>query len=200
MRRLCYIYNRFWIGFIGTSLQIQPIITAHTQWLPKTRSIPYWTTSVFSSTVTWFWFMNQSLIQLPLSAVPQLNTWLLLLLNHWTPLWMHLAHGSRFTVHSLTELPGEPNREHYVFQFLYYCVILLPGKHVLVCRWLAMNFRVCSLLRKCMFGKPLASNGLLLWLHYSDFKVSCHKASGMSGSLLGRYQHMIAPLDLRLSR
>jgi hypothetical protein len=30
----------------GTSLQLQPIMTA------KTRSIPYWTTSVFSSTVT----------------------------------------------------------------------------------------------------------------------------------------------------
>jgi hypothetical protein len=40
------------IGFIGTSLQLQSIMTAHNQWLPKTRSIPYWTTSVFSSTVT----------------------------------------------------------------------------------------------------------------------------------------------------
>jgi hypothetical protein len=27
-------------------------MTAHNQWLPTTRSIPYWTTSVFSSTVT----------------------------------------------------------------------------------------------------------------------------------------------------
>jgi hypothetical protein len=32
------------IGFIGTSLQLQSIITAH--------NIPYWTTSVFSSAVT----------------------------------------------------------------------------------------------------------------------------------------------------
>jgi hypothetical protein len=40
------------IGFAGTSLQFKPIITAHNQWLPKTRSIPYWTMSVFSSTVT----------------------------------------------------------------------------------------------------------------------------------------------------
>jgi hypothetical protein len=39
------------IGLIGISLQLQPIITAHNQWLPKTRSIPYWTTSVFSSSV-----------------------------------------------------------------------------------------------------------------------------------------------------
>jgi hypothetical protein len=40
------------IGFIGTSLQLEPIITAHNQWLSTTRSIPYWTTSVFSFTVT----------------------------------------------------------------------------------------------------------------------------------------------------
>jgi hypothetical protein len=39
-------------GFIGTSLQLQSIITAHNRWLLTTRSIPYWTTSVFSSTVT----------------------------------------------------------------------------------------------------------------------------------------------------
>jgi hypothetical protein len=39
------------IGFNCTSLQLQPITTAHNQWLSKTRSIPYWTTSVFSSTL-----------------------------------------------------------------------------------------------------------------------------------------------------
>jgi hypothetical protein len=40
------------IGFIGTSLQLQSISTARNQWLSKTRSFPYWTTSVSSSTVT----------------------------------------------------------------------------------------------------------------------------------------------------
>jgi hypothetical protein len=40
------------IGSIRTSVQLQLIITARNQWLPKTCSIPYWTTSVFSSTVT----------------------------------------------------------------------------------------------------------------------------------------------------
>jgi hypothetical protein len=39
-------------GFIGTSLQLQSVMTAHNQWLSTTRSIPFWTTSVFSSTVT----------------------------------------------------------------------------------------------------------------------------------------------------
>jgi hypothetical protein len=37
------------IGFINTSITIT---TAHNQWLPKTRSIPYWTTSIFSSIVS----------------------------------------------------------------------------------------------------------------------------------------------------
>jgi hypothetical protein len=43
--------NGCWIGFIGTSLQLQLIIKAHNQCLSKTRSILYWTTSVYSSTV-----------------------------------------------------------------------------------------------------------------------------------------------------
>jgi hypothetical protein len=47
--------NRFWIGWLdllALLLQLQSTITAHNQRLPKTRSVPYWTTSVFSSTVT----------------------------------------------------------------------------------------------------------------------------------------------------
>jgi hypothetical protein len=40
------------IGFIGTSLQLLSILTAHNQWLPATPSTPCWTTSGFSSTVT----------------------------------------------------------------------------------------------------------------------------------------------------
>jgi hypothetical protein len=50
--------NEFWIWWLDLlalllqSLVIKSSITAHNQWLPKTRSIPYWTTSVFSSTVT----------------------------------------------------------------------------------------------------------------------------------------------------
>jgi hypothetical protein len=46
--------NGIWIGLLDLlthRLQLQPIITAHNPWLPKTRTIPYWTTSVFSSTV-----------------------------------------------------------------------------------------------------------------------------------------------------
>jgi hypothetical protein len=41
-----------WLNLLAFLLQLQSIITAHNQWLPRTRSIPYWTASVFSSTVT----------------------------------------------------------------------------------------------------------------------------------------------------
>jgi hypothetical protein len=40
------------IGFISTSITITINYNAHNQWLSKTRSIPYWTTSVFYSTMT----------------------------------------------------------------------------------------------------------------------------------------------------
>jgi hypothetical protein len=40
------------IRFIGTSLQLKLIMTVHNHWLSETRSILYWTTSAFSSTVT----------------------------------------------------------------------------------------------------------------------------------------------------
>jgi hypothetical protein len=40
------------IAFTGTSLQLQPITTSHKQWVTETRSVPYRTTSVFSSTAT----------------------------------------------------------------------------------------------------------------------------------------------------
>jgi hypothetical protein len=79
------------IGFIGTSLQLQSIITAHNQWLSKTRSIPCWTTSVFCSAwLTWLSFTSRSLLQLPSSALannPQLNTELLTLTTELRLTW-----------------------------------------------------------------------------------------------------------------
>jgi hypothetical protein len=40
-----------WLDLLALLLQLQSVMTAHNQWLSKTRSIPYWITSVFSSTV-----------------------------------------------------------------------------------------------------------------------------------------------------
>jgi hypothetical protein len=39
-------------GFTGTSTHLQSITTAHNQWLLTIHSTSYWTTSVFSSTLT----------------------------------------------------------------------------------------------------------------------------------------------------
>jgi hypothetical protein len=59
------------------------ITTAHNQWLSQTRSIPYWTTSVFPSAwLTWFWFTSRPLLQLQL-FVGQHST-----AEHWTLLRM----------------------------------------------------------------------------------------------------------------
>jgi hypothetical protein len=82
------------IGFIASLLQLQPIITAHKRWLSKTGSIPYWTTSVFSSTVT-DWLGSDLRIsyffifRCPLVNTPQLYTELLnCLLNSLTTDWL----------------------------------------------------------------------------------------------------------------
>jgi hypothetical protein len=75
----CHVSGVPWLIITGSGLdnwilftlllQLQPIITAHNQRLLETRSVPYWTTSVFSSAwLTSFWFTCRSLLQLPLSA------------------------------------------------------------------------------------------------------------------------------------
>jgi hypothetical protein len=75
--------NGFWIGWldlVALRLQLQPIITAHNWWLSKTHFIPYWTTSVFSSTVTdlvLIWVGQFFSFRCPLVSTPQLNTQLL---------------------------------------------------------------------------------------------------------------------------
>jgi hypothetical protein len=43
------------IRFIGTLLQLQSIMTAHSQWLSPTRSSPYWTTSYSSIATSHEW-------------------------------------------------------------------------------------------------------------------------------------------------
>jgi hypothetical protein len=54
------------------------------------------------------------------------------------------------------------------------CFIRCHGNMCLASRWLLMDFLVCLLLREGAFGEPLASNGLPLLFHYSDFQASCH--------------------------
>jgi hypothetical protein len=145
------MYSRFaWLiimgsGFddwIGTSLQLLPIITAHSQWFPKTCSVPCWTTWVFS-TVT-----NAESLLTPWTAF-----WLLLRMNHDSfitsrgpeykspcrPVPLLFCSFSRESVFS--DLP--PTNDSFV-------AIRCSGN---------------------VITEPLLSNGHPLWLHYSGFQA-----------------------------
>jgi hypothetical protein len=60
--------------FIGTSLRLQSITTAHNQLMLTTHSVPYWTTSVFSSTVPDLVLIYESVTSSASVNTPQLNT------------------------------------------------------------------------------------------------------------------------------
>jgi hypothetical protein len=70
---VCVTNNEFWIGWLDLLTPSFMItlnynqFTAHNQWLTKTRSIPYWTISVFFLVflllwLVWFWFTNYSFL------------------------------------------------------------------------------------------------------------------------------------------
>jgi hypothetical protein len=73
-----WIYWHFYYNYT----YLQSIITAHNRWLPKTRSIPYWTTSVFSPTVT-------DLVLIYQSATSSASVVRRLTLHRWTLSWMN---------------------------------------------------------------------------------------------------------------
>jgi hypothetical protein len=83
--------NGFWIGWLdllALLLELQSIIKAHNQWHSKTRSIPYWTTSVFSSTVTGLVLIYESV-----ASWTSVFRWLTLhswTLNYWIAFWIFL--------------------------------------------------------------------------------------------------------------
>jgi hypothetical protein len=83
-------------------------MTAHNQLLSKTCSIPYWSTSVYLSTVT-----DLVLIYESVTSSASVVHWLALhswTLNFWILLWLS------FTTQ------GEPKRDHYLQQFVCYCL------------------------------------------------------------------------------
>jgi hypothetical protein len=123
------------IGFIGTSLQLQAIKTARNQWLSKTRSIPYWTTSVFSSAAT-----DLVLIYESVTSSPSVVHWLTL--HSWTlNFWILLRLTPNEFTNELSFITrGEPKRDHHLEPYVYYRVQWLP--------------------RGRAFYEPLPSNGL----------------------------------------
>jgi hypothetical protein len=69
-----WIYWRFYYNYSS----LQSFIAAHNRWLPKTRSIPTWTASVFPSTVT-----DLVLIYESVTSSASVVRWLTL--HSWTP-------------------------------------------------------------------------------------------------------------------
>jgi hypothetical protein len=170
-----------WLDLLALLLQLQSIIivSSHNQWLPNTHSIPYSTTSVFSSAVTDLDPIYESVTS-SASIVRRLT------LHSWT-LNSLTSDECRTTAHSsLTGMNWTNSfitsgRTEYkspcltVPLLLCFSVFILCHGNVLT-EPLPSNglSRVCSLQRKRAFGEPLASNGLPLWLHYSGFQASCH--------------------------
>jgi hypothetical protein len=88
------------IGFIGTSITITlNYNSSHSQWLSKTRSIPYWTTSVFSSIVTDLVLIYES-VTISASVVRwlALHSWTL---NYWPLSSLRMTNDWRLTYESL---------------------------------------------------------------------------------------------------
>jgi hypothetical protein len=175
------------IGIVDTSLQLQPIITAHDQWLSNIRSIPYWTMSVFSSTVTDLGLICESVTS-SASVVRwlalhswTLNFWILLQLNHWTPLRMTTRSRSYFTTGGLPSATHEcplsfitreqPKRSHHLEQFVCYYLFHPLLRNVCQSRGNALISTSVFVATKRAFSEPLSSN----WLFRHSMLHKQHK-------------------------
>jgi hypothetical protein len=129
------------IGFIGTYLQLQSIMTAHHQWPSKTRSIPFWTTSVFSSTLT-----NLILIYESVTFSVSVVRWLTL--HSWT---RHSLTNDerRITAHSRMNLAD-------------FCIISRRTDYKSPCHTIRLLFGFSVFIRCSgnLLTEPLPSNGL----------------------------------------
>jgi hypothetical protein len=140
-------------AFIGTSLQLQPIITAHNQWLFKTRSIPYWTTSVFSSTVT-------DLVLIYESVTSSASVVLWLTFHRWT-----LNSLTNESLKSLTNAERRPTRQSSLSLMVRPTVSRSVGQSVLELKHLSgaydQIFITVRQLRVCWFGALSLTRGRL---------------------------------------
>jgi hypothetical protein len=136
------------IRFIYISLQLQSIITALNQWLSMTRSIPYWTTSVFSSAVT-----DLDLIYESVTSSASVVLWLTL--HSWTLEFLRI-HPTEFTNELSFITRGEPKRGHHLELFLCYFVLIRCYE-----TYLATCYPATYVLRNLLnvFTVPLSSNG-----------------------------------------
>jgi hypothetical protein len=157
--------NGFWIGWLDILalwLQLQSIIAGHNQWPSKTCSIPYWTTSAFSSDAT-----DLVLIYVSVTSSASVVRWLAL--HSWTVTNASLNSLTNQFTNELSFISlGEPTRDHHLKLFVYYCYYFCFFRCYETClanRCPAVDYFVsihCSW-KVCP-----------LWLHYPDFQASCH--------------------------
>jgi hypothetical protein len=123
-----------WLGLLALQLQLfvnKSLATAHNLWLPKTRSIPNWTTSVFRSFVT-----DPVLIYESVTSSVSVVRWLTFhswTLNHdWNLTDFSSTNDLRINYVSYFHTSCEPNTEHYLQQFTLFRIYPLLCKRVLI--------------------------------------------------------------------
>jgi hypothetical protein len=139
-----------------TSLQLQPIITAHNQWLSKTRSIPSWTTRGFCSTVT-----DLVLIYESATSSTFIVRWLTL--HSWTmnSLTTELRPTAPFRMNSELTIITLGRNEYVTMSYSSYVILFLSVAAVTcVSKPLASNGLFRLVTTETCVSEPLASNGL----------------------------------------
>jgi hypothetical protein len=150
------------IGFIVTSLQLQSGMTAHNQWLSTTRSIPYWTKSVFSSTAT---------TDERRTTAHTLNS---------------LERRSRFT-NELSFITSR--RPEYKAPCRTVPLLFCPlSRESVFSDLLRSNDSFVAI--RCsrnVITEPMLSNGRPFWLHYSGFQTVFAEALSSNGHISSQY-------------
>jgi hypothetical protein len=152
------------IRFIANSLQLQPIITAHSQWLSKTRSIPYWTMSVFSSAVPDLVLIYESVTSsasLVGSLRPQSWT-----MNYWTCpsefSYEWISDWLEFTNELSLYTSGGPNRGHHTEHFVFWSLVSVEAEtsEPLSSKWTSMSLVIPDF-RRCLPSCRLTNDHIL---------------------------------------
>jgi hypothetical protein len=133
-------YNQLLQLTIDDCLRLVPFLTGL-----RVSSLPLW--------LTWFWFTNRSLLQLPLSAGYHSTAEHWTQLNYWTAFWIlfQLNHDdwlnqfrALFLIHFIQSL-----MQHYNFEFFLYCITTCFGHTGPSSGALMPQLSHCNLCIKC---------------------------------------------------
>jgi hypothetical protein len=164
------------IGFIGTTLQLQSVMTARNQWLSKTR---YILLLDYECLLLWLY-----LVLIYESVTSSASVVRCLALHSWTlnflrppdechQRWLSYECSLAFSRVLPVITSGEPNRGHHFQQFTKlraYPLFGEPCVNSVATLWFHYSdFQVA-------LTETLLSNGHPLWLNCSGFQASCHNS------------------------